>query len=44
MTEETCLNNIDLAEETLSNLVHLADEGYEGAQQELDKRIKSLPE
>ena len=44
MKEETCFNSIDLTEETLSSLVHLVDEGYEGAKQELEKRIKALPE
>ena len=44
MTEETCTGSIDLSEETLDSLLHLMNEGYEGAQEELDRRLKSLPE
>jgi hypothetical protein len=44
MTKETCEDSIDVTEETVGSLIHLVDEGYKGAQEELDRRIKSLPD
>jgi hypothetical protein len=44
MIEETCAGSIDLAEETFDSLIHLVDEGYEGAKEELDRRLDSLPD
>ena len=41
MTEETCFDGIDLSEETLMDLVHLVDEGYKGAEEELKKRLNT---
>ena len=41
--EELCTTPLDMTEETLSSLVHLADNGVEGAEAELDRRMKSLP-